>query len=182
MKEIYDFCQFKRYDEHIDYILIEQPEKYFGDKYDNIYNFFFMLRNNNNMILKLINYCKEENFEQISEFIIHFFYEDTINSSFIQEELLLVIYLIFEKNFYEKLPNEVKVDDNKISYDIMRNKKNILYYIIRTLTRKADIRNFLCSILVNDILKLEGFRKHLSPDISVHPLLPDQSADLLNRR
>ena len=33
------------------------------------------------------------------------------------------------------------------------------------MTRKADIRNFLCSILVDDILKLEGNKKYLSPDI-----------------
>jgi hypothetical protein len=165
MKEIYDFCQSKKYDEHIDYVLIEQPEKYFDDKYEIIYNFFFLLRNNNKLMLKLINNCKEENYEQISDFIVNFFYEDTINSSFIQEELMLVIYLIFEKHFYEKLPDVIKDDENMISYDIIRDEKNILYHIIKSLTRKADIRNFLCCILVNDILKLEGYRKYLSPDI-----------------
>ena len=165
MKEIYDFCQSKKPEEHIDYILIPQPEKYFGDKFSNIYNFLFMLRNNNKLMLKMTEYCNEANFEQMSDFIINFFYEDTINSSFIQEELMLFIYLIFEKNFFEILPEEIKIDDNKISYDIFRNKKNIIYYIVKSLTRKADIRNFLCSILVDDILKLEGNKKYLSPDI-----------------
>ena len=165
MKEIYDYCQAKKPEEHIDYVLIEQPEKYFQDKYDNIYNFFFMLRNNNKMMLKLINNCNIENFEEISDFIVNFCYEDTINSSFIQEELMLIIYLIFEKNFFENLPEKINVDENTVSYNIFRNKNNILYYIIKSLTRKADIRNFLCSILVDDILKLEGYRKYLSPDI-----------------
>jgi len=165
MKEIYDYCQSKKPEEHIDYILIENPEIYLDTKYDNIYNFLFMLRNNNKMMLKLIQYCPEGNYEQLSDFIVNFYYEDTINSSFIQEELMLLIYLIFEKNLYEKLPNEIKIEDNNISFDIFRNKKNILYFIIKSLTRKADIRNFLCSILVENILKLEGNRKYLSPDV-----------------
>ena len=165
MKEIYDYCQSKKPEEHIDYILIEKPELYLDTKYDNIYNFLFMLRNNNKMMLKLIEYCPEANYEQLSDFIVNFFYEDTINSSFIQEELMLLIYLIFEKNLYEKLPNEIKIEDNDISFDFFRNNKNILYYIIKSLTRKADIRNFLCSILVENILKLEGNRKYLSPDV-----------------
>ena len=165
MKEIYDFCQSKRPEEHIDYILIENPESYFDIKYDNIYNFLFMLRNNNKVMLKLMQYCPEVNYEQLSDFIVNFFYEDTINSSFIQEELMLLIYLIFEKNLYEKLPNEIKIEDNDISFNIFRNKTNILYFIIKSLTRKADIRNFLCSILVENILKLEGNRKYLSPDV-----------------
>ena len=173
MKEIYDYCQSKKPEEHIDYVLIENPELYLDNKYDNIYNFLFMLRNNNKMMLKLIEYCPEVNYEQLSDFIVNFFYEDTINSSFIQEELMLLIYLIFEKNLYEKLPNEIKIEDNDISFDIFRNKKNILYYIIKSLTRKADIRNFLCSILVENILKLEGNRKYLSPDVFSQKNLDD---------
>jgi hypothetical protein len=173
MKEIYDYCQSKKPEEHIDYVLIENPELYLDIKYDNIYNFLFMLRNNNKMMLKLIQYCPEVNYEQLSDFIVNFFYEDTINSSFIQEELMLLIYLIFEKNLYEKLPNEIKIEDNNISFDIFRNKKNILYYIIKSLTRKADIRNFLCSILVENILKLEGNRKYLSPDVFSQKNLDD---------
>ena len=165
MKEIYDFCETKKPEEHIDYIIIDKPENYFNDKYNYIYNFLFKLRNNNKMILNLIKYCPEENYAQLIDFIVNFFFEDTINSSFIQEELMLFIYLIFEKNLFEKLPEELKVDDNDISYNIFRNKKNVLYYTIKSLTRKADIRNFLCSILVDNILKLEGNRKYLSPDV-----------------
>lgn len=41
---------------------------------------------------------------------------------------MLLIYLIFEKNLYEKLPNEIKIEDNDISFDIFRNKKYIILY------------------------------------------------------
>ena len=41
------------------------------------------------------------------------------------------------------------------------------------MTRKADIRNFLCSILVENILKLEGNRKYLSPDVFSQQNLDD---------
>ena len=181
MKEIYDFCQSKKPEEHIDYILLEKPELYLDIKYDNVYNFLFMLRNNNKMMLKLIQYCPEVNYELLSDFIVNFFYEDTINSSFIQEELMLLIYLIFEKNLYEKLPNEIKIEENNISFDIFRNKKNIIYYIIKSLTRKADIRNFLCSILVENILKLEGNRKYLSPDVFSQKNLDEENDKDENR-
>lgn len=73
MKEIYDYCQSKKPEEHIDYVLIENPELYLDNKYDNIYNFLFMLRNNNKMMLKLIEYCPEVNYEQLSDFIVNFF-------------------------------------------------------------------------------------------------------------
>jgi len=175
MKEIYDYCQSKKPEEHIDYILIEEPEKYFDDRYNDIYSFLFMLRNNNKMMLNLINNSTEEQFELLSDFIVNFCYEDTINSSFIQEELMLFIYLIFEKNLFMNLPEEIKIKDNYISYNILRNKNNILYYIIKSLTRKADIRNFLCSILVNNILKLEGKKKYLSPDIFAQKKFEDDN-------
>ena len=81
MKEIYDYCKTRKPEEHIDYILIEEPEKFFINKYNNIYNFFFMLRNNNKLMLKLINYCTEDNYEQLSDFIVNFFYEDTDRKS-----------------------------------------------------------------------------------------------------
>ena len=133
-----------------------------------------MLRNNNKIMLKLINNCNEENFELLSDYIVNFCFEDTINSSFIQEELMLFIYLIFEKYFFENLPDEIKINDNKISYNILRSKNNILYYIIKSLTRKADIRNFLCNILLSNILKLEGIKKYLLPEIFSSEKLEDE--------
>ena len=55
-------------------------------------------------------------------------------------------YLILEKIFFDILPEEIKFNDNKILYDIFLSKKNFIYSIVKSLTRKADIRNFLSPI------------------------------------
>ena len=66
-------------------------------------------------MLKLIDKCDKKDYENLSDFLVNFCYEDTINSSFIQEELMLLIYLILEKNIL-KLPKEILNNDNNISF------------------------------------------------------------------
>ena len=171
MKEIYDYCLSNNLEEHINYILVKEPEKYFSNKYKDIFNdisdFMFLLRNNNKLMLKLIDSCEEEDYENLCDFLVNFCYEDTINSSFIQEELMLVIYLIIEKNMMEKLPKEILNNEEEYSYQFFRY-NNIINSILKSLSRKADIRNFLCSILVDGINLLQSNRKYLSPDV-FHP-------------
>ena len=169
IKEIYDFCQSKKHEEHIKYSLVKDAQQYFNDNnkdlYDDIYNFLFLIRNNNKIMLQLIENCDKNDYEQICDFLINFCYEDTINSSFIQEELMLLIYLIFEKNIFEKLPNAIKTNNNDISFNIFRSKDNIFYFVLKSLSRKADIRNFICSILVDSINKLQEKRRFLKHNI-----------------
>ncbi len=163
IKEIYDYCQSKKPEEHTSYTLVKDSRQFFKDInrdiYDDVYNFLFLIRNNNKIMLQLIDKCDIKDYEELCVFLTNFCYEDTINSSFIQEELMLLIYLIFEKNIFQKLPEQIKNTDNEFSFSIFRNKENIIYYILRSLSRKADIRNFLCSILVDSITKLQENRK-----------------------
>ena len=172
MKEIYDYCQSDNLENYIKYTLIPEPIAYFEEKgkdlYKDIYNFMFLIRNNNKLMLKFIDKSDKEDYENLSDFLVNFCYEDTINSSFIQEELMLIIYLIFEK-YMKQLPNEILNNDNNISYELFRNKQNLIYHILRSLSRKADIRNFLCSILIDAINSLQGIRKYLSLEFDLSP-------------
>ena len=165
MKEIYDYCQSDNLEEHIKYNLAADSKSYFELKkkelYGDIYNFFFLIRNNNKLMIKLVDKCDIEDYENLCDFLINFCYEDTINSSFIQEELMLIIYLIFENNLI-KMPNQILNNENNISKDLFRNKENIIYHILRSLSRKADIRNFLCSIFIEVLNDLQAVRKNLS--------------------
>ena len=169
IKEIYDYCQSKKPEEHTSYTLVKDSRQFFKDInrdiYDDVYNFLFLIRNNNKIMLQLIDKCDIKYYEELCVFLTNFCYEDTINSSFIQEELMLLIYLIFEKNIFQKLPEQIKNTDNEFSFSIFRNKENIIYYILRSLSRKADIRNFLCSILVDSITKLQENRKFVLSNI-----------------
>ena len=176
MKEIYDYCQLDNLDNSIKYTLIPEPIPYFEEKgktlYNDIYNFLFLLRNNNKLMLKFIDKSDKEDYENLSDFLVNFCYEDTINSSFIQEELMLLIYLIFEKNI-RLLPKEISNNDNNLSYDLFRNNQNLIYYILRSLSRKADVRNFLISILIDSINNLQGIRKNLSLVIDTNNKNPE---------
>ena len=180
MKEIFEYCQSNDLEHHINYILLEKPEEFFSNKYKDIYkdiyNFVFLIKNNNKLMLKLIDNCEEPDFENLSDFLVNFCYEDTINSSFIQEELMLLIYLLLEKNLIEKLPNEILNNDEEISFFVFRSNDNIIYYILRSLLRKADIRNFLCSILDECFIKLQGNRKYLSLDVFHQKNLDDNDS------
>ncbi len=45
-------------------------------------------------MLKIIENTENEDFDDMSDFLVNFCYEDIINCSFIQEELLIFIYLL----------------------------------------------------------------------------------------
>ena len=72
IKEIYDFCQSKKHEEHIKYSLVKDAQQYFNDNnkdlYDDIYNFLFLIRNNNKIMLQLIENCDKNDYEQICDF------------------------------------------------------------------------------------------------------------------
>ena len=74
---------------------------------------------------------------------------------------MLLIYLILEKKIIN-LPNQISNNENTIPYDLFRNKDNLMYHILRSLSRKADIRNFLYSILIDSLNNLQEIRNYLS--------------------
>ena len=128
--------------------------------YNKIYNFLFLLRNNNAHMLKIINRCKYKNIKNLSYFIAHFFYENTINSnnSFIQIELQLIIYFLLEKIIY-KNPEELFYYDQKKEEKDKKEKDleydSFLYRLLEALIRKPEIGNYLNIILTDLIIQME---------------------------
>ena len=139
-------------------------ELYQGDKtnlkdlYEPFYNFLFLLQNDNSLMIKLIQLCKNQNsyYKPLSEFLVHFFYVDIINCSFNEDRLILLIYLLLEKQILSD--NVEENNNNSLAYS----KDNILYHIFESMTRKIDIRNFLGNILNKYILTIENLRTTLS--------------------
>ena len=171
MKKIFDYCSDANAEQKYEYNLLstENSKELFKDIYNNILNFIFLVRNDNKLMLKIIDNCNSESYEDLSDFLVNFCYEDTINSSFIQEDLLILIYLLIEKCIIKTIPcpeSEEIENINKIDLYDRYIKNNILYYIFFSLTRKADIRNYLCSILHKSIIRVENLRRPLSIEIS----------------
>ena len=167
MKKIFDYCSDDNAEQKYEYNLLttENSKELLKDIYDNIFNFIFFIRNDNKLMLKIIDNCNSEDYEDLSDFLVNFCYEDTINSSFIQEDMIILIYLLIEKCIIKIIPySELEEMEklNKIDLYDKYIKNNILYYIFLSLTRKADIRNYLCSILHESIIRVENLRRPLS--------------------
>ena len=79
------------------YILIKNNRDILANLYKPIYNFYFLLQNDNSLMLKLIELCDEIYFEDLSDFFVHFLYVNIINFSFFEGKLIHLIYLLLEK-------------------------------------------------------------------------------------
>ena len=140
------------------YILIKNVKESLGELYEPIYNFFFLLQNDNSLMLKLIELCHDVYYEEISDFFVHFLYIDTINFSFVESKLIQMIYLLLENFIIKILPK--KIENNEIPINCL--KDTFLYYVFKSLTRKIDLRNFLSNILSDIILRFASHRLTLS--------------------
>ena len=160
MKKIFDYCSNNDPEKVYEYNLLidEQAKNLLNKYYDNLFDFFFILRNDNNLMLNLIELFEKENYENISDFLVNFCYEDIINI-FNQEEILIIIYLLLEKYIIKTNQNtDINNNNNNSLYEDCYSsiiKKTILYHIFTALTRKPDIRNFLKNILSEIILSIE---------------------------
>ena len=161
IKQIYDYCESNNKNIYNEYILLPDSKSILLNLYDIIYKAFFILRNDNNKILKILNSSPIEYHKRLSNFIIHFFYENTINNSMNNDEIILIIYLILENLILNKLPENF--DYSLIKKIFLNN--NLEYFIIKELTKKTDIRNYLVSILSDLILKIENYRDNLFIEI-----------------
>ena len=166
-KEIYDYFESNNLETRNNYKLVNNSKIF--NKYKNIYDFLFFLRNNNSIILEIINKCEPYNYKNLSYFIVHFFYEDTTNCFFVQEELLLFIYLFLENKIMKLLPEKLNSslikNDNELFNKNTNN--NFAYHLFYSLTKKPDVREYLCSSLFDIIKKLEENQMYLSPETSI---------------
>ena len=110
IKEINDYCESKDPEVPINYMLIKNANEilYSFEEKDKdinfIEDFFFELRNDNSLMLNIINEIDSKDYEQLSYFMVHFLYENVTSKSLIQDELMIITYLILENIIYKKLP------------------------------------------------------------------------------
>ena len=140
------------------------------DKYENsnaalnksLHNFYFLLQNDISLMIKLIELSQKRYYEELSDFFVHFLFVNIINSSYADDKLILLIYLLLEKLIMEGLPNKIEIN-NDIPTTYL--KDTFLFHIFKSLTRKIDIRNFLGNILNNFIQRFDNLRLTLSTEI-----------------
>ena len=81
----------------IAYIVSDKPQNELPQCYDPLYKLMFYFRESNELTLKLIEKCPKENFDQLANFICNYFYVNIFSSTFLNENLLTIIYLLLEK-------------------------------------------------------------------------------------
>ena len=181
MKAIYDYCKSDNPEKYYNYILVNENEERLGkENYDIINKVIFLLRNNNDLLFNLIINCQKSSFEELADFLVNFFFNNTIDSSFNEEELIMIIYLIIEQKI---LNEEIEIGEEKNLNNIFC-KNSFIHYIFKYLTRKPDVRSFTYSILSNYIIQFEEYNDTISIDTKIlsNNFLPRLRNNSINRK
>ena len=164
MKAIYDYCRSNNPEKYYNYVLVQNNEDKFGKKnYEIIHKIIFLIRNNNDILLNLISNCPKNSFDQFADFLVNFFFNNTIDSSFNEEELIMIIYLILEKYI---LNEDINIEEEK-GENFIYTKLCLIHYIFKYLTRKPDVRSFTYTILFKYIIQFEEYNESLSIDTKI---------------
>ena len=157
MKSIFDYCKSDNPEKYYNYVLVDNNEEILGkDNYEIIYNVIFLIRNNNDLLLNLIQSCPSNSYDQFANFLVNFFFNNTIDSSFNEDELIIIIYLIIEQTLLLENSKSDK-NENKIF-----SKFSFIHYLFKYITRKPDVRSFTYSVLYEHILRFEEYNDKLS--------------------
>ena len=79
------------------YVVAENGQAELPQCYEPLYNLMFAFRNDNTMMLKLIEKSSINHYDRLATFICHFFYENLLSSNQESEDLLVILYLLIEK-------------------------------------------------------------------------------------
>ena len=154
-KEIYDNCKLKKdIKERKFYSLSSNPSKTVKKSiFPAVSDFLFFIRNNNKYMLHILNGTHNKYIKEVSYFLTHLFYENTINNniSFISKELQLIIYFQLE-NIINKSADEI----------LLYNKDTFLFRLLEALIRKPRIKNFLNGVLKDLIIELNKKEKNFN--------------------
>ena len=165
IKEIYDNFEQNNLDKYINYNVVNNPESILDkDIYNSIYNFIFLIRNSYSLLMKIINYCDVFNSKNLSYFFIHLFYEDISSCSFLQEELLIFSFFVFNKLINKTMPNNL---ENSNNFNNANFYSDFSYFIIRLFLKKIDIKNYFSSFMKDILTKIEDYNDNLSPDLII---------------
>ena len=129
----------------IKYVVSEDPGKELSQCYDALNKLMFYFRNNNDLTLKLIENCPndKESYEVLANFICNYFYVNIFSSTFLNENLLTLIYLLLEK----EISKIIIKNENEISNTFLDISNSFVSHLLRCLSRKDEVKTFLEKII-----------------------------------
>ena len=133
----------------IKYIVSEKPQNELTQCYDPLYKLMFYFRDSNELLMKLIEHCPKENYEQLANLLCNYFFVNIFTSSFLNENLLTLIYLLLEKEV-----DKINTISSSISF--LDSTQNFTAKLLRSLARKDEVKVYLEKILKKLIIKTSG--------------------------
>ena len=127
------------------YLIKENAQSELPQCYDVIYRILFLLRSNNKLLLELIENIDYSNYEIFSNFLCHYFYNNIFSSTYINEYLLVLIYLLLEKEV-----DKINENNNNFLDD-----KSFVSKMLINLSRKLEIKNYMENIIKDIICDIE---------------------------
>ena len=152
INEAFDLAKSSTSPVPLSYKLLDDPQEVLGNRCKVLEELLFCFRNDNKLILSLIDNCPKDKsqYESLSRFLVHNFYENILNSTFVQEEMLVLFYLLLEE-----LIDKGNVIVNKKGENHYLG-GSFLFEMFRSLSLKEDIRAYLSVILNKVVIKLEN--------------------------
>ena len=137
----------------IKYTFSDKPQSEIPQYYDLLSNLMYYFHDNNEMTLKLIEYCPKESYSQLANFICNYFYVNIFSSTFLNENLLTLIYLLLEK----EIDKIVIKNEYEISNTFLDISNSFVSNLLRCLSRKDEVKTFLENVLKKVLTRTAGF-------------------------
>ena len=117
------------------YIVSEKPQTELNQCFDPLYKLMFYFRESNELLLKLIEKCPKENYEQLANLLCNYFFVNIFSSSFLNENLLTLIYILLEKEV-----DNIQSITSFVSF--LDPAQNFTAKLLRCLSRKDEVKFF----------------------------------------
>ena len=138
----------------IKYIFCEKPQSEIPQYYEIVKKIIYYYHDNNELTLKLIEKCPKESYPSLANFICNYFYVNIFSSSFLNENLLTLIYLFLVKEV-DKIILKDENSDN-ISKPFLDFSDSFVPYLLRCLVLKDDIKTYLENVLKKSLARVAG--------------------------
>ena len=156
IQEIYDHNQSLNSEvpsKKITYIVSDKPQNELPQCFDPLYKLMFYFRESNELTLKLIERCDKKYYYPLANFICNYFYVNIFSSTFLNENLLTLIYLLLEKEV-DKLQSE-NIVSSFLDYP-----QSFIAEALRCLSRRDEVKTYLEKILKKLLTRMSGMLRN----------------------
>ena len=154
IQEIYDHNGEAKNNEEekkqIKYEVSEKPQSELPQCFDPLYKLMFYFRNSNDLTLKLIQNCPKDSYELLANFICNYYYVNIFSSTFLNENLLTLIYLLLEIEI-DKLTNE-----KSSFFNFLDSSKSFTAVLLKYLSRRDEVKTYLENVLKKLLIGTAG--------------------------